>query len=174
VEKGLNAQNSTNPVGQVVSISGPVATCRVNRDVQDLMMNEIVFVGEEKLFGEITRLEDDTATIQVYEEALGIKRASVVTRSRQLLSASLGPGLLGKIYDGLQRSLDALRHESGVYLQPGVRAAKLPQDTRWEFEPTLKIGDMGGPGDFLGTVRENELIDHKIMVPPFLSGKIVD
>ena len=69
MEKGLNTQNSTNSVGEVVSISGPVATCRVNRDVQDLMMNEIVFVGEERLFGEITRLEDDTATIQVSDEA---------------------------------------------------------------------------------------------------------
>jgi V/A-type H+-transporting ATPase subunit A len=138
------------------------------------MMNEIVFVGRDRLFGEITRLEGDTATIQIYEEALGVKKASPVSRSGQLLSASLGPGLLGRIYDGLQRSLDALRDESGVYLQPGVRAPRLPKDKQWEFEPALKIGDMASSGDVLGTVPENELIDHKIMISPLLSGKIVD
>jgi V/A-type H+-transporting ATPase subunit A len=170
----MTTENSPNSIGEVTSISGPVATCKINHDVKDLMMNEIVFVGRDGLFGEITRLEGDTATIQIYEEALGIKKASPVSRSGQLLSASLGPGLLGRIYDGLQRSLDALRDESGVDLRPGVRAPRLPKDTRWEFEPALEIGDIVSPGDILGTVQENELIEHKIMIPPLLSGKIVD
>ncbi|MFP3985485.1 MAG: V-type ATP synthase subunit A [Candidatus Bathyarchaeia archaeon] len=165
---------STDPIGQIISITGPVATCRISNIVTNVMMNEIVFVGDDRLFGEITQLRGDVATIQVYEETLGIKRGSPIFRSNQLLSAVLGPGLIGKIYDGLQRPLDVLREKSGVYLQPGIRASKLPRDTKWMFEPKPKIGDVMNQGDILGVVRENELIDHKIMVPPFLSGKIVD
>lgn len=161
-------------IAEIVSIAGPVATCRIKESVEDLMMNEIVFVGEEELFGEITNLKEDRATIQVYEETLGIKRGSPVFRTHQLLSVNLGPGLLGKIYDGLQRPLGVIKEKSGTYIQPGIKASRLPKDKRWEWKPKQVIGDTVEQGDFLGTVQENELINHKIMVPPGLNGKIVD
>ncbi len=174
MERKVTSEDSTDLVGRVVSISGPVATCRISKNVKDLMMNEIVFVGDTRLFGEITRIRDDTATIQVYEETLGIRRGSAVYRSNTLLSVTLGPGLLGRIYDGLQRPLDALREKSGEFLLPGMRSPRLPVSIKWEFKPKLKIGDTVEQGDLLGSVQENELINHKIMVPPLLNGKIVD
>lgn len=170
----MTSENSTDLVGHVVSISGPVATSRISKSVKDLMMNEIVFVGDTRLFGEITRLRDDTATIQVYEETLGIKRGSAVYRSNTLLSVTLGPGLLGSIYDGLQRPLDTLRKKGGEFLRPGMRSSRLSMSIKWEFKPKLRIGETVGQGDILGTVQENELVNHKIMVPPLLNGKIVD
>ncbi len=173
MEKSLNTEHSTDSVAQVISIAGPVATCRIQKTVKDLMMNEIVFVGDNRLFGEIANLKGNTATIQIYEETSGLKRGSHVFRSNELLSAYLGPGLLGRIYDGLQRPLETINQSIGAYLQPGVRASKLPRDRKWEFEPRIDVGNMVGPGDIIGTVRENELITDKIMVPPLLAGKIV-
>ncbi len=138
------------------------------------MMNEIVFVGDYRLFGEITRLRKGIATVQVYEETVGIERGSPVFRSGELLSVALGPGLLGRIYDGLQRPLYALRENSGDYLKLGIRGPRLSKELDWEFTPKLKIGEIAEPGDFLGTVQEKEFINHKIMVPPYLGGRIVD
>jgi V/A-type H+-transporting ATPase subunit A len=174
VEKQVGTNYLTKPIAEIVSIAGPVTICRIDKAVNDLMMNEIVFVGDGRLFGEITHLRREMATVQVYEETLDIKRGSPVFRSGELLSVALGPGLLGRIYDGLQRPLNALREKSGVYLQPGIRAPRLSKEDSWEFEPKLKIGAMVEPGDVLGTVQENELINHKIMVPPYLGGRIVD
>jgi V/A-type H+-transporting ATPase subunit A len=170
--KDLN-EDSSSSVAQVASIIGPVAVCRIDNAVKDLMMNEIVFVGEERLFGEITDLREDVAKVQVYEETSGVRRGTPIFRSGELLSATLGPGLLGKIYDGLQRPLEAIREKSGTYFQPGVRASRLSKTFRWRFEPDVKTGEMVDQGDVLGAVQENELINHKIMVPPYLNGKIV-
>ena len=167
------AYDSTSSVAHVASIVGPVATCKISKTVKDLMMNEIVFVGEEKLFGEITDLKGDTAKLQIYEETTGVKRGTPVFRSGELLSATLGPGLLGQIYDGLQRPLLAIREKSGTHFQPGVKASRISKVYRWEFKPELETGQEAEQGDILGTVQENELITHKVMVPPYLSGKIV-
>ena len=173
MERKVNNDHSTDSIAKLVAIAGPVAICRINKTVKDLMMNEIVFIGEEGLFGEITDLRGDKATIQIYEETLGLERGSPVFRSNELLSVSLGPGLLGRIYDGLQRPLEVIKEEFGVYLQPGVKAPSLSNSTKWEFEPEIEVGETVEEGDILGTVQENELINHKIMVPPSLSGKIV-
>jgi V/A-type H+-transporting ATPase subunit A len=167
-------EDSTSSVAEVVSVIGPVAICRVSKAAKDLMMNEIVFVGEDRLFGEITDLKDDIAKVQVYEETTGVKRGAPIFRSGELLSATFGPGLLGRIYDGLQRPLEAIREKSGAYFQPGVRASRLSKTSRWEFKPKLETGQMVEQGDVLGTVQENELIEHKIMVPPYNNGKMVN
>ncbi len=174
MEKPLNTEHLSDSVAQVISIVGPVATCRIKKTARDLMMNEIVFVGDNRLFGEIANLKGNTATIQIYEETSGLQRGSHVFRSKQLLSVDLGPGLLGRIYDGLQRPLETISRKTGAYLQPGARASRLPRDRKWEFEPKITIGKMVGPGDVLGAVRENELIIDKIMIPPLLVGKIVE
>ncbi|MFW6110896.1 MAG: V-type ATP synthase subunit A [Thermoproteota archaeon] len=170
----LKTENQRDPIAEITSIAGPVATCKIKSAVKDLMMNEIVFVGQEELFGEITNVEEDRATIQVYEETQGIQRGSPVFRTRNLLSATLGPGLLGTIYDGLQRPLEVIKERSGIYIKPGVKSSRLPKDKRWEWKPKQVVGGVVEQGDVLGTVKENELINHKIMVPPHLNGKILD
>jgi V/A-type H+-transporting ATPase subunit A len=173
-KKEVTTDYSANPVARVVSISGPVVTSRIDKSVKDLMMNEIVFVGDDRLFGEISDLRGGIATIQVYEDTLGLKRGSPVFRSGELLSVNLGPGLLGRIYDGLQRPLEAIKEKTGIFIRPAVKAPRLSRSVRWKFSPEVKIGEIVETGDILGTVQENELINHKIMVPPFLRGKIVD
>lgn len=170
----VNEERSRNSIAEITSITGPVATCRINESVKDLMMNEIVFVGEKGLFGEITNLNEDQATVQIYEETSGLQRGSPVFRSHQLLSATLGPGLLGKIYDGLQRPLEVIKEKSGIYIQPGIKAPRLPKDKRWKWKPKQVMGETVEQGDIVGTVQENELINHKIMVPPRVKGEIVD
>lgn len=170
----LTSDYSTEAAAKVTSISGPVLTCKVNNALKDLMINEIVFIGDERIFGEITELRKDTATIQVYEDTLGIGRGSPVFRSGELLSVLLGPGLIGKIYDGLQRSLEAIEDKSGVRLQPGVKSPRLSKNTKWEFKPNLEIGAIVDQGDIMGTVRESELVEHRIMIPPNLRGKVVN
>lgn len=172
-EKGVTADYSANPVGRIVSISGPVVISKIDKAAKYLMMNEIVYVGENRLFAEITDLKGDIATIQVYEETLGLKRGSPVLRTGELLSVDLGPGLLGCIYDGMQRPLQALEQSTGIYIQPGIRASRLARTTKWRFKPRLKIREKVEQGDVLGAVQENELIDHKIMIPPGLHGEIV-
>jgi V/A-type H+-transporting ATPase subunit A len=172
--KDMNeAYDSTSPVAHVTSIVGPVATCKINKTVKDLMMNEIVFVGEDNLFGEITDLKGDTLKLQIYEETTAVRKGTPVFRSGELLSATLAPGLLGQIYDGLQRPLLAIREKSGTHFQPGIKASRISKIHRWEFKPELEIGQEAEQGDILGTVQENEQITHKIMVPPYLRGKIV-
>lgn len=160
------------PAAHVASIIGPVATCRISETAKDLMMNEIVYVSEDRLFGEVTDLKGDLAKVQVYEETTMVRRGTPVFRSGELLSATLGPGLLGRIYDGLQRPLEAIREKTGPYLQPGVKASRISKTKRWRFKPELKAGQIVEQGDILGTVLENELVTIKIMVPPYLSGKV--
>jgi V/A-type H+-transporting ATPase subunit A len=175
LERGeLTTDYSTEAAAKVTSITGPVVACKISKTLTDLMANEIVFIGDERIFGEITELRGDTAIIQVYEETSGLRRGSPIFRSGELLSAVLGPGLVGKIYDGLQRSLEAIEEKSGVYLQPGVKSPRLTRNTKWEFKPELEIGTMVDQGDIIGTVRENELINHRIMIPPDLRGKLVN
>lgn len=166
------SHDSASPVAHVASIVGPVATCRINEAAKDLMMNEIVFVSEDRFFGEITDLKGDMAKVQVYEETTMVRRGTPVFRSGELLSATLGPGLLGQIYDGLQRPLEAIREKTGPYLQPGVKASRISKTKRWRFKPELEAGQIVEPGDILGTVLENELVSIKIMVPPHLSGTV--
>jgi V/A-type H+-transporting ATPase subunit A len=161
------------PVGEVIGISGPVITSKVDESVKDLMMNEIVFVGEQKLIGEISNIRDDAITIQVYEDPVGLQRGSPVYRSNELLSVELGPGLLGSIYDGLQRPLEIIAREMGPFIRPAARAARLSKDAEWEFRPRARVGKTVEAGDILGIVHENEVIDHKIMVPPNVGGRLV-
>jgi len=167
--------NSINSASaKIDSIIGPVIIGHKDKNIKDLMMNEIVFVGEDRLLGEITYLQDEIITIQVYEETAGLRRGNPIFRTRELLSVELGPGLLGNIYDGLQRSLSTIEEKTGNYIKPLFNIPKLSKNKKWEFNPISKIGEKISQGDILGIVKENEFIEHKIMVPPFLHGKIKD
>ena len=158
-------------MGKITRITGPVV---IARDMKGSEMYELVKVGEEGLIGEIIGLTEDKATIQVYEETSGIKPGEKVEGTGKPLSVELGPGLVGAIYDGTQRPLTVIRAKIGDMIKRGVSAHPLPRDKQWEFVPRFKKGDEVIAGDILGTVKEGKILEHRVLVPPTLNGKIVE
>src|SRR5437867_8881289 len=135
-------------------------------------MYEVVRVGEQGLIGEIIRIEEDKATVQVYEETAGIRPGEVVERTGKPLSVELGPGITGQIYDGIQRPLTVLFEKTGPFVRRGGAPSPLDKSKKWHFVPTTKPGANLTGGDIIGQVKETSLITQKIMVPPNQSGKI--
>ena len=154
--------------GVIYRISGPVVTA-VGISPR---MYEVVRVGNEGLMGEVIELHGDQSVIQVYEETSGVRPGEPVVRTGQTLSVQLGPGLLTKIYDGIQRPLPELEKTMGVFIKRGVDADGLDLEKIWSFNAIAKAGDSVSSGDILGTVQETKTIEHKVMVPPGVSGKI--
>ena len=154
---------------EVTFVSGPVV--KASRG-HLLSMNEMVEVGSERLVGEVIGLEGQTATIQVYEDTTGLKPGTEVYAQGMPLFAELGPGLVGHIFDGIQRPLAELKERWGDFIQRGKVGTALLREKIWQFVPVAKEGDMVEPGRFLGTVQETDAIVHKIMVPPGISGVI--
>ena len=149
--------------GRIVWVSGPA----VKADgMSDAKMYETVSVGEAKLIGEVIRLTGDVAFIQVYESTSGLKPGEPVIGTGNPLSVLLGPGIIGQIYDGIQRPLKELSKKSGSYIGKGITTTPVDMTKKHHFVPTANVGDEVKPGDVLGTVKETELIDHSIMVPP--------
>ena len=157
--------------GKILKVSGPLVVAEGMREAN---MFDVVRVGEKRLIGEIIEMHGDRASIQVYEETAGIGRGDRVVSTGAPLSVELGPGLLTNIYDGIQRPLETMRKKVGSNLTRGIDEPALDREKRWHFVPMLKFGDRVGPGDVLGTVQENSVISHKIMVPPKMKGVIVD
>jgi len=137
-------------------------------------MYELVKVSEEGLVGEIIGLTEDRATIQVYEETSGIKPGEKVEGTGKPLSVELGPGIVGAIYDGTQRPLTVIQMKTGDMIKRGVFAHALPRDKKWEFVPKAKRGAEVVEGDVLGTVKESKLVEHRILVPPGVNGRILE
>ena len=140
-------------------------------------MYELVRVGGDELIGEIIRLEGETATIQCYEETSGLTVGDPVARSRQPLSVELGPGVMGNIFDGIQRPLKKIAEVAGdCFIPRGINVPSVDRSAAWEFNlPTVnqfKVGDHISGGDIFGIVPENNLIEHRIMLPPNARGKI--
>ena len=156
--------------GQIYRISGPVVTAIGIKAA----MFDVVRVGNEGLMGEVIELHGDKCVIQVYEETSGIRPGEPVINTGETLSVALGPGLLTQIYDGIQRPLEALEEKMGVFITRGVDADGIVMDQKWEFNPTVKVGDSVKPGTVIGTVQETETIEHKIMVPPKKEGVVKD
>ena len=158
--------------GRIVWISGPA----VRADgMSTAKMYETVEVGESKLIGEVIRLTGDIAFIQVYESTSGLKPGEPVTGTGQPLSVLLGPGIIGKIYDGIQRPLDEIAAKSGAYIGRGVMTSPVDMEKKYTFKPSVKKDDQVGPGSILGTVEETPLLTHRILVPPnHPGGKITD
>ncbi|MCL4561482.1 MAG: V-type ATP synthase subunit A [Chloroflexi bacterium] len=156
-------------IGKITWISGPVVRARGSRQVN---MLDLVEVGEEHLVGEIIGLEGDTITIQVYEETSRMRPGAPVFTTGLPLSVELGPGLLRSIFDGVQRPLPAIEMRQGAFIRRGVQIPPLDREDRWTFTPRLEAGvDVKG-GDILGTVQETAALEHRIMVPPNLEGKL--
>ena len=164
-------QQTVREDGVIASVSGPVVTAR---DL-DARMNDVVYVGDEGLMGEVIEIEGDITTIQVYEETSGVGPGEPVENTGEPLSVDLGPGMLDSIYDGVQRPLDVLESKMGsAFLDRGVDAPGIDMEKEWEFTPEVEAGDEVEPGDVVGTVEETVTITHKVMVPPdFEGGEVV-
>ena len=159
-------------MGKIVKVSGPLV---VATGLKEANMADVVRVGEQRLIGEILTMSGDSASIQVYEETSGLGPGAEVVTTGAPLSVELGPGLIENIYDGIQRPLEVIMEKTGSNNLPrGVEVPALDREKKWDFTPAAKVGDMLAGGDVLGTVEETSSILHKIMVPPRLSGKLVD
>ena len=157
--------------GKILKVSGPLVVAEGMRNAN---MFDVVRVGSKNLIGEIIEMHGDRASIQVYEETAGIGRGDKVVSTGAPLSVELGPGLISNIYDGIQRPLEQIRLKFGSNLQRGIDVPALDRERVWHFVPAVKFGDKVGPGDIYGTVQENEVITHKIMVPPKTKGTVIE
>lgn len=157
-------------IGKIIKVSGPLVQAK---GMKTSKMFDVVRVGEEKLIGEIIRLEGDIASIQVYEETEGLKVGDPVFGTGEPLRVELGPGLLKNIFDGIQRPLSQIE-KYGDFIVRGIDIPSLDRTIKWDFKPTVKKGDIVESGDFIGEVEETPLIKHKIMVPYGVNGEIVD
>jgi len=155
--------------GKIIRVSGPLV---VAENMKGSRMFDVVNVGEEKLLGEIIELEQDMASIQVYEETEGIGVGQPVFVTGEPLSVSLGPGLIESIYDGIQRPLDKIKEKTGSFITRGIFVPAIDPEKKWDFSPVKKEGDKVVGGDIIGTVQETVLIEHRIMVPPGVQGTI--
>lgn len=156
--------------GKITRISGPIVFAE---GLDGCGLYDVVDVGEKNLIGEIIRQNKGNATIQVYEEDTGMRIGEKIVCQQRPLSLRLGPGLVGTIYDGIQRPLKAMAEQSGAFLLPGERAEPLDVQKVWHFEalPEIASGSAIKPGAVLGTVKETESITQKIMVPPLVRGR---
>ena len=153
--------------GTIVKVSGPLV---IAKDMRDANMFDVVRVSKERLIGEIIEMHGDRASIQVYEETSGLGTGEPVESTGQPLSVELGPGLIGSIFDGIQRPLDDIMKICGNNLGRGVEVASLKRDKKWHFTAAVSEGDTVEAGDIIGTVQETDIVLHKIMVPYGIRG----
>ncbi|NOQ96137.1 MAG: V-type ATP synthase subunit A [Desulfobacterales bacterium] len=157
--------------GRIKSIAGPLV---IAKDMRGCEMYEVVRVGQEGLMGEIIKLIQDLAYVQVYEDTTGLKPGEEVVRTGAPLSVELGPGIITNFYDGIQRPLLEIKNQAGDYITRGINLPGLGPDKKWDFTATVKKGDELAEGDYLGEVQESKVIKHRIMVPPGIQGKVVE
>ncbi|MEG1879749.1 MAG: V-type ATP synthase subunit A [Oscillospiraceae bacterium] len=155
--------------GTIRKVAGPLVIAEGMRDAN---MFDVVRVGEMRLIGEIIEIHGDRASIQVYEETSGLGPGTPVESTEMPLSVELGPGLIGSIFDGIQRPLDDIMKIAGNNLKRGVEVPSLKRDKKWEFKAIKNVGDNVSAGDIIGTVQETDVVQQKIMIPPYVNGKL--
>jgi V/A-type H+-transporting ATPase subunit A len=156
--------------GKIVWVSGPA----VKADgMSSAKMYETVEVGDTKLIGEVIRLTGDIAFIQVYESTSGLRPGEPVVGTGQPLSVLLGPGIIGKIYDGIQRPLDDIAQKSGAFIGRGIATTPVDMKKKYKFITSLKKGDSIEGGSIIGTVEETPLVTHSILIPPNYEGGVI-
>ncbi|MBI3398503.1 MAG: V-type ATP synthase subunit A [Deltaproteobacteria bacterium] len=155
--------------GTISGVSGPTVTAK---GMNGAKMHTIAFVGKDGLLGEIVRIQGEQAVLQVYEDTTGLSIGEEAISHGKPLTIRLGPGLLSGVFDGIQRPLELLRLKAGDFIKKGISFEAL-LDKKWEFIPEIKKGDAIESGDVVGVVRENERIEHKILVPPYVSSPLV-
>lgn len=156
---------------KIVSINGPVVKAK---GTADFAMHDMVYVGEKRILGEVIKLENDIATIQVYEDTTGLKIYEPVETTGNQLSLTLGPGIIGNIFDGIQRPLESLRNISGDFINSGENIPSISFEKKWKFIPTIKVGDEVEACSIIGNVEETKSITNKIMIPNNIEGKIIE
>jgi len=156
----------TQTKGEVYRVAGPVVTAIGIKP----RMYDVVFIGELNLMGEVIQLSRDKSIIQVYEDTSGIKPGEPVVATGAQLMVELGPGLITSIYDGIQRPLVALRNKKGDFISRGIMEPGLNRNKKWDFIPTVKKGDKVESGNILGTIQETPDVQHRVLVPPDVSG----
>ncbi len=157
-------------IGRITRVNGPIVEAC---DMEHAGMLEVVEVGEWRLIGEVIRIRGNgLATVQVYENTSGVMPGEAVYCTGLSLSVRVGPGLIGTIYDGIQRPLDRIAEQSGAMLKRGEKTDRLDITKKWHFKPTAAIGDKLSPGAIIGEVQETPSVLHKIMVPPNASGTL--
>ncbi|MGQ4910943.1 MAG: V-type ATP synthase subunit A [Candidatus Thorarchaeota archaeon] len=157
--------------GRIESIAGPVVKCS---GIPSVRMYEVVRVGTQHLIGEVIEVGDEEFTTQVYEETSGISPGEPVEATGDSLSVELGPGLLGSIYDGIQRPLPTLKDIAGDFITRGLSVEGLDKKKKWEFRPTVKVGATVEPGDIIGEVPETGIITSRILIPQGVRGEVVE
>ncbi len=158
-------------VGKIIKVSGPLV---VAEGMDEANVYDVVNVSDNRLIGEIIEMRGDRASIQVYEETTGIGPGDPVYTTGEPLSVELGPGLIENMFDGIQRPLETLRGLAGDFLTKGVEVKSINREKKWEFKPSVKVGDEVKEGDVIGTVQETPIVLHKIMVPVGMSGKVTE
>ncbi len=156
--------------GYVWSVNGPVV---IAGGLSTSPVGNQVSVGKAGLVGEIVGIRGDKAVIQVYEDTTGISPGDEIEDRGYPLSVELGPGLLGNIFDGIQRPLKDIRQACGIFVENGVETQSLSREKMWPFTPQVKEGDVIGPGHIIGEVQETSLIKHRVLLPPDIEGKVV-
>ena len=157
--------------GEIEKVSGSVVAAS---GIEDVVLGEVVEVGYERLIGEVVRVSKSHFTIQVYEATSGLRPGEPVYATGKLLVAELGPGLMSTIFDGIQRPLESVLVKVGPFIKRGVKVNALPRDREWHFKPTVEVGSKVEGGDVLGEVQETSLVAHRVMVPPDVSGEVVE
>lgn len=157
-------------IGKIYGINGPVIKLKGNLGFK---MNEMVYVGERQLVGEVIGLTREETTIQVYEETSGLMPGETVTGTKNAISVTLAPGILNNIFDGIERPLEEIAEKHGVFIPKGANVASLDRQKRWDSHITVAVGDQVEAGSIIAEVPETKSIVHKVMVPPGLEGEVV-
>lgn len=157
--------------GTIFRVSGPIVEAK---ETSDIVMNEEVRIGEEGLIGEVIEIKGDKAVIQVYEETTGICPGIKVYGTGSPLSVELGPGLISQTFDGIQRPLRRIKNEYGIFVKRGVKSLPLPRDREWNVDIHIKVGDIVQVNTIIGSIEETSLVNHKILVPPGITGKVLE
>ncbi|MDO4288378.1 MAG: V-type ATP synthase subunit A [Eubacterium sp.] len=157
--------------GVISGINGPVVT---GVGMTAFQMREMVMVGNKKLIGEVIVLDGDVGTIQVYEETEGLMPGEPILATGMPLSVKLGPGMLKNMFDGIQRPLEKIKELSPVFIPEGIGLMSIDTEKLWEVKMQVAVGDVVAPGQIYGTVQETLMIEHRLMVPPTVSGTVVE
>ncbi|MBE7556049.1 MAG: V-type ATP synthase subunit A [Anaerolineales bacterium] len=169
VNRKSKIENPKSQTGAIVRIAGPVV---VAKGLDSVRLYDVVHVGHLGLVGEVIRLANDLATIQVYEDTGGLRVGEPVLSSGSPFTVELGPGLLGSIFDGVQRPLPVLRQQQGDFIARGGTAPALDRQKLWEFQPWIQAGQHLSEGDVLGVVKETAYLEHGLLVPPGFNGVV--
>ena len=156
--------------GRIYGINGPVIYLKGNTG---FCMSEMVYVGREKLVGEVIALDKDMTTIQVYEETTGLRPGEEVIATGNPVSVTLAPGILNNIFDGIERPLERIAESGGAFITRGVSVDSLDKEKKWAAHITVSVGDYLHGGDIFAEVPETHAITHKCMVPPDLEGTVI-